>query len=370
MNILVLNWQDLRNPFAGGAEVHLHEIFSRLVKRGHTVTLFCSSFQGAKEKEIIDGITIIRKGQRNLFNFYVPIYYFKYFRKQNFDVVIDDINKIPFYTPLFVRKPLVGIVLHLFQKSIFLEVGFLSASYVYLAERLISPVYKKTPLMVLSESTENDLVKMGLSKKRFTIVGGGVDFTKYKKSDIQKSSTPLIGCLGRIKKYKSVDHAIQAFAIVKRNIPNAQFLIVGDGDYKPELEKLVQQLHLEDSVEFTGFVSEEEKVRLLQQMHVVVQPSAKEGWGLTVIEANACGTTCVASNVHGLREALSDNETGFLFEYGNVEQLAEKVFRLLSDEKLRLRFELNGLEWAKKFDWEKITDDALHAMKKSIEVKK
>ena len=139
MNILVINWQDWTNPLAGGAESHLRETFRRVVAMGHRVTLFCSSYPGALPEETLDGIRIIRRGGRNTFNFIVPYYYFTLLRKMKFDVVVDDINKIPFYTPLFVREPLVGLAHHFFGSSIFLEAGLIAGSYVRMAEALVGP---------------------------------------------------------------------------------------------------------------------------------------------------------------------------------------------------------------------------------------
>ena len=112
MKILLINWQDINNPLAGGAEVHMHEIFKRIAARGHEVTLFCCHYPGASKREEIDGIRVVREGSRNLFNYYVRGRYRSEFRRQDFDVVIDDINKIPFYTPWFVEKPLIGILHH------------------------------------------------------------------------------------------------------------------------------------------------------------------------------------------------------------------------------------------------------------------
>jgi len=220
--------------------------------------------------------------------------------------------------------------------------------------------------MVVSESTAAELENVGFSRNQFSFVYNCVDHTKYKQTGVEKSEVPLIGFLGRLKKYKSIEHAIRAFAIVKREIPNAEFLIVGDGDYRAELEKVVRETQLQQSIRFAGFVSESEKVRLLETMHVVVQPSSKEGWGLTVLEANACGIPCVASDVQGLREAVVDGETGLLFEYGNVQQFAEKIILLLKNETLRSQMERNAVEWAKKFDWEKSADGAIEMMQRTI----
>lgn len=362
MNILVLNWQDIRNPLGGGAEVHLHEIFRRIVSRGHSVTLFCSSFPGALPEETIDGIRILRKGGRNLFNLTVALNYQR-LRRERFDVVVDDINKIPFYTPLFVKEPLLGMVLHLFGQSIFREAILPAALYVYGSERLALYVYKNTPIAVISESTRQELMQYGFPEKNLTDVRIAVNHDLYKTVDVPKSPVPLVGYLGRIKKYKSVDHLIRAFAIVRKVVPDARLTIVGDGDALPMLEGLALELGVHDSVKFAGYVSPEEKVRLINQMHVVVNTSAKEGWGLTVTEANACGVPVVASDVPGLRDSVIDGKTGLLYEYGNIEQLAEKILLTLRDGHLRSRLAADAIAYSNSFSW----DDCAERMMGMIE---
>ena len=363
MKILVLNWQDIKNPLGGGAEVHLHEIFKRLVDRGHSVTLFCSSFSGAAPEETIDGIRVIRRGSRNLFNFIVPLMYQSRLRRERFDVVVDDINKIPFYTPLFVKGPLLGMVLHLFDRSIFREAILPAALYVYGSERLALSVYKDTPIAVISESTRQELMEHGFPEQNLTNVKIAVNHELYKALEIPKSPVPHVGYLGRIKKYKSVDHLVRAFGIVKKVIPEAKLTVVGDGDALPMLEGLARELGVGESVQFTGFVSPEEKVRLINQMHVVVNTSAKEGWGLTVTEANACGVPVVASDVPGLRDSVIDGKTGLLYEYGNIEQLAEKILLVLRDEHLRSRLAAEAVTYSKTFSW----DDCAERMMGMIE---
>lgn len=351
MRILIFNWQDIKNPLAGGAEVHLHEVFERIARMGHEVTLFCSRFDGAPAEEDLNGIHITREGGRSLFNYLVPRKYFSTFKQQRFDLIIDDMNKIPFYTPLYVKEPLLGVTHHLFGKSIFVEASFPIASYVYLTERAALPMYKRLHFIVGSPSTYHEMLNSGFREERTHLINYGVAHESFKQTGAPKSPVPLIGMLGRLKKYKSVDHLLEAFVIVRQQIPNAQLLIVGDGDDKPRLMSIARELRISDSVTFTGFVSEEEKIRYLNELHIAVNTSAKEGWGLTVIEANACGTPTVSSNVQGLRDAVVDGETGMLYEYGDREQLAEKILLLLRDEHLRERLALNAIQWAKKFDW-------------------
>jgi glycosyltransferase involved in cell wall biosynthesis len=366
MKILAFNWQDIHHPLGGGAEVHFHEIFSRIISLGHEVTLFCSSFPGAPERETIGGVQVIRKGGRNTFNFWVALKYWTTFRHQDFDVVVDDINKIPFFTPLFVKKPLVGIVHHLFGKTIFLETHFVAALYVYLSEKLIRFFYRGIPFLVVSESTREEFLKLGFRREGLYIVPNCVDPAVYRPVEAAKTTTPIIGYFGRLKKYKSVDHLLLAFRIVKAGVPEARLMIVGEGDDKARLERITQELGLQDRVTFTGHAAGTKKVDYLHEMQFAVNTSSKEGWGLTVLEANACGTCVIASDVPGLRDAVIDGETGLLYKYGDIEQLAQKISLLLHDQALRNRLSYNALEWSKKFRWEDSARKALEVLEKTV----
>jgi glycosyltransferase involved in cell wall biosynthesis len=352
MKILILNWQDIKNPLGGGAEVHLHEIFKRIAAQGHSVTLYCSRFPGSAEREEIDGIRVIREGGRYLFNYYVPGRYWTQFRKEGFDVVVDDINKIPFFTPRFVKEPLVGIVHHLFGRAIFLEASLIPAIYVALGEKIAVRVYRRTPMAVVSESTRQELVGFGFPEANIAIVPNAVNSALYGLPEGESTPGPVIGHLGRLKRYKSVEHLLQAFQIVRQEMPEARLKIIGDGDHRPALEKTAAGLGLTGSVEFTGYLSQTEKVQQLHQLKVAVSCSAKEGWGLTVIEANSCGVPVIASDVPGLRDSVIDERTGLLFEYGNVEQLAQKILLLLRDENLRSRLRLEAIVWGRTFNWD------------------
>lgn len=355
MKILVMNWQDIRNPLGGGAEVHLHEIFSRLAAKGHEVDMIASAFPGAPEKEVIDGIHVWRRGGRNLFNFHVRGMYRRLRESKKFDVVVDDINKIPFFTPTFVKEPLAAIVHHFFGRTIFKETNPLFASYVYLTESMVPSTYASTPFVAVSESTRKELMRKGIRESMIEVVSNAVDSSLYSASPAPPDRQ-TIGYLGRIKKYKSVDHLIKAFASVAAEFPDAGLLIVGDGDNIGELKGLAHKLDVESKVRFTGKVSEDEKVRLLQKMTFLVNPSAKEGWGLTVIEANACGKAVIAADVPGLRDSVMDNRTGLLYEYGNIGDLAEKMKFFLSDDGTLQEFGREAVRWAAKFTWENSAD--------------
>ncbi len=366
MRILVINWQDITHPLAGGAEVHLHNIFSRIARRGHEVTLFCSSYRGARREEMLDGIRIIRTGGRQFFNFRVPPAYLLKFRRERYDVVVDDMNKIPFFTPLFVREPLIGIVHHLFGTSIFAEVNPLAGSYVYCMERLALFFYRlyHTPFFAVSPSTEQEMRERGFRGEDLTIVYNCVDHELHRPDLSRRSPTPLIGYFGRLKRYKGVDQFIRAVANIAEGRPGLRAVVVGEGDDRPRLKRLAAELGLTGIVTFAGFVSQQRKVELLQEMWLGVATSSKEGWGLTVLESNACGTPVIASDVPGLRDAVKDGETGLLYRHGDVEDLAGKIRKLLDDTALRAGLSANAVAWAGQFNWEDAATQTIEVLRR------
>ncbi len=350
--ILAVNWQDLKNPFAGGAEVHLQEILSRLGKWGHEVTLLCSGYPGGAAEETYDHIDFIRRGSRMNFNWVTPRHFRRLTAGRVFDIVLEDINKIPFYLPLFTKLPLLAIVPHLFATTVFQEANPLLASYVYLMEKPVGLVYKNRPWMVISESTRDDLVARGIDPARIAVIHCGIDHELYAPNpEMERFVQPTILYLGRLKKYKSVDHLLQAAARLPEGIGDWRVVVVGEGDDRSRLEKITADLGLGRRVTFTGFVDAATKVNYLRGAKVAVCPSLKEGWGLTNVEANACGTPVIAANVPGLRDSVRDGKTGLLYPYGNIDTLAEQLTLLLSNQERWEQLSTGALEWAESFHW-------------------
>ena len=353
MNILVVNWQDRSNPLSGGAEVHFHEIFSRVARRGHRVTLCCSSFPGAPLRETIDGIDVIRSGRRELFNFVFPFAYISRFRRESYDVVVEDLNKVPFFSPLYVRRPLAGIGHHLFGKSVFREAWVLPAAYVYLMERAALALYRtRIPFMVVSRSTEQEFLERGFAPGRLAVIHNCVDHALYSPGGGKKSDVPLAVYFGRLKKYKSVDTFLRALPAVIARFPALKAVVAGDGDDTDRLRGITRALGLERVVEFTGYLTESRKVELLRNAWFTVTTSLKEGWGLTVVEANACGTPSIAADVPGLRDAVREGETGLLYPYGDSTALSACMARLLEEGPLRERLSEGAVRWAATFNWD------------------
>lgn len=360
LKILAINWRDLKNPLAGGAEVHLEENLRRFVQMGHSVTLLTSNYPGGLAEETVEGIRMVRRGNDYTFNWFVPFMLKKELKKNNCDIVIEDINKIPLYSPLFQKLPTLVIVPHLFSDAVFQEINFLIGLYIYLAEKPIARVYRGKKYCVISESTKQDLVERGIPAKDIAVVHCGTDLSLYKKDpNVAKEKEPLVVYLGRLKKYKSVDHLLKAFAQITADFPKARLIIVGEGDDKPRLLDITRQLGIESRVTFTGFVSKGEKVAWLRKAWVVVCPSLKEGWGLTNIEANACGTPVVCPNVPGLKDSVAPGKSGLLYEYGRIEQLAGLLRQVLSDANLRLKLETGAWEWAQRFSWDRSASEMI-----------
>lgn len=354
MQILIINWRDIRHPQAGGAEVHVHEIFRRLAASGDHVTLLSSRAPGQKQHEVVDGINTIRVGNWKNFNLVAAGYYLRRLRKIPWDIVVDDVNKIPFYTPLYVRRPILMLVPHLFGTTVFSEVSFPQAAYVFLWERAVPLVYARTPVVAISASTKRDLVERGLDSERITVVQCGIDHQVYRPTLLKhQSSSPVFVYLGRLKRYKNIDTLLEATAILKDRHPQLMVAVAGEGDDLVRLKKKAATLAVHDQVRFLGRVSLEKKINLLQDAYAMIVPSPKEGWGLTAIEANACGTPVLASKSPGLVDSVKHGQSGLHVPHGDSAALAEAMEKLMRDTKLRKHLSEGALQWADNFDWEK-----------------
>ncbi|MBD3219337.1 MAG: glycosyltransferase [candidate division Zixibacteria bacterium] len=364
LKILALNWQDPKNPMGGGAEVHLWENLKRFAEWGHEVTLLCSDFKDGGPEDFYDGVRVIRKGKRLNFNFVAPRMVKKELRQNNYDILLEDINKIPFYTPFYVKIPILAIIPHLFATTVFQEINFVLGSYIYIMEQPLRYIYKKFPYCVISESTKKDLIRRGVSPDRITVIECGIDEETYSYDEsVKKYENPTALYLGRIKKYKSIQHILTAWPKVLERVPKASLQVVGSGDYLDALKAKAEKLGISDSIEFPGFVSKKSKIERFRKAWCTVYPSLKEGWGLTNIEANACGTPALASRVPGLKDSVSDGKSGMLFEYGNIEQIASQIIKLFTDEELRICLSKGAREWAARFNW----DDSAGKMIELIE---
>lgn len=350
MRILVVNWQDRENPQAGGAEIHLHEIFGRIAAQGHEVSLLCGGWPGCPPTATLDGIAVTRVGTRNSFRLLARSGFRRHFAGRPLDIIVEDINKMPLHTPRWSKVPVVAVVPHLFGSTAFQELPVPVAAAVWLAERPIPWIYRHVSFEAISESTADDLVARGVRREHIRVIYCGIDTGHFTPDPGARAPEPVFAYLGRLKRYKGVDLVLRGFAAAA--VPGARLEIAGAGDHRPHLERLAQSLDLGDRVTFLGRISEAEKLRLLRRAWALVFTSPKEGWGITNLEAAACGTAVIASNSPGIRESVRDARTGFLVPHGDVPALASAMRRIGGDRNLVEALGAEGRTFASGFTWE------------------
>jgi glycosyltransferase involved in cell wall biosynthesis len=360
LNILFLCWRDIRNPRAGGAEVFIHEVGKRLVEEGHEVTLFAADFDHARPEETIDGVRIVRRGAQAT----VHWRFYKWWRsegqRRGYDLVVDVVNTIPFFTPLFIRggsPRRVALFFQLCRQIWWYESKFPFNVVGYLLEPLYVRIYRRTRVITISESSKKDLRRNGISSKLVDICPIGTDVKPL--DDLEPKSPGLnVIFVGRLTASKRPDHVMRAFAELHRQRADARLWIVGDGRprYEQNLKMLLHELRLEGCVEFKGHVSDEEKLQLMRDAHVIAVTSVKEGWGLIVTEAAALGTPAVVYDIDGLRDSVRSGETGVVCRRNTPEELAARVLDLVRDQELYERLRHNGLVWSREFTWERTAE--------------
>jgi cellulose synthase/poly-beta-1,6-N-acetylglucosamine synthase-like glycosyltransferase/glycosyltransferase involved in cell wall biosynthesis/O-antigen/teichoic acid export membrane protein len=355
VRILIFNWRDTQHKWAGGAEVYVHELAKRWVKDGNFVTVFCGNGTKRPRTEKIDGVEIIRRGGFYTVYLWAALYYiFKF--KGKYDVIIDCENGIPFFTPLYSRKPIFLLIHHVhqevFRKSLIRPLATFAS---FLEIKLMPLIYRNIQVITVSPSSKEEILKHKLTKTDPIIIYNGVDLAKFVPG--RKNIKPLIVYLGRLQFYKSLHVFIKAAKYVLESAPNTEFIIAGEGEQKGKLIKLAEKLNISEKIKFAGKVSEEEKIMLFQKAWVFVNPSFMEGWGITTLEANACGTPAVASDVPGLRDSIRDPFTGILVAYGKHEIFAENILKLIKDKRLRNTLSKEAIKWANNFTWENSARD-------------
>lgn len=364
MNILILNWRDIKHSWAGGSELYIHELAKRWVEKGNNVTLFCGQDLDRKlpEREKIDGISVVRCGNRFSVYVWAIYFYFKEFRK-NTDLILDVENGIPFFSQIYSRKEKVCLVYHVHGRQFFYELGFPMNIVGYLLEKYLFPFfYRNKKLIAISKSTKKELEKLGFKGKRIYIVEPGVSVKNFGKVMPKKYSKPTLIYLGRIKKYKRIEILINIFPKVLRQVPNARLIIAGWGSEAPFITDMVMKTKTRRKIELIGPVTESEKRDFLAKSWVFVNPSMHEGWGISVIETNLLKTPAVAFNVPGLSDSIKNDYSGFLCK--DEDEMIEKLIQILNNEKIRKKMEANAYEWAAKFNWENAAKESLRILKK------
>jgi glycosyltransferase involved in cell wall biosynthesis len=356
LDILIFNWRCWLNPEAGGAEVFTKENAERWAAAGHRIALFTSQYPGGRRTERINDVNIIRAGGKYSVYREARKHYREYLYKKKYAVVIDEINTVPFFTPEFVKESKIVALIHQLAREFWLyETPFPISriGYSFLEKRWLKK-YTGVHTLTVSESTRQDLLDLGF--QRVSIIPEGLNFRPLRKIG-EKEANPTIVYSGRLKRAKRPDLLLQAFQIVRKNLPTAKLWVIGDGYLRKRLENMPVE-----GVSFFGNLSNEKRRKLIERAWILVNPSVREGFGLNIVEANALGTPCIAYDVPGLRDSIRDRETGILVEGESVEELASAIIDTLNDSEKRARLGSNALRYARGFSWDKSAEVTLRTL--------
>ena len=368
MKILILNWRDIQNPSAGGAEVLTHEVARRWVGQGHHVTLLASRFPGSADEAVLDGVQILRCGNSATVYWHAARVYRTRFRGRC-DVVLDEINTLPFFTPWYVREPLVAHFNQMAREVWFSECWWPLSLVGYLLEPWWLRVYRRTPVITISDSSRRDLVALGFLPAQITVMSMGVDHAPMVSPVPPKADVPTVIFVGRLKRSKRVHDVVRAFRQVRDRCPSARLWIAGQGDrpYTQRLVRMVRALGLDEAVRFFGRVPEMQKQALMAQAHVIAVASVREGWGLIVTEANRYGTPAVVYGVPGLVDSTVMGVNGLICPEPTPAALAAGILHVLQDPGRLAALAETAKASAARMTWDRGAETALATLRRSTE---
>lgn len=356
MNILVLSWRDSKHPLAGGAEQVMMEHMKGWAKEGHEVTHFSSYFKGAENEEIVDGIKYIRKSYQ-LAGVQIAAFFWYLFQKHpKFDLVVDEFHGIPFFTPLYVRKPILAVIQEVAGKvwlknDLPIPFNWIIGGIGYFVEPFIFLLYKGITFMTGSESAKESLIKVGIPRSKINIVQHGVKVVKPEPFP-RKERVKTVMFLGAITQDKGIKDVLKTFCILNKR-GKYNFWIAGRaGDkYRNYLKNEAKNLALDKRLKFFGYVDERKKFELLARSHILINPSVLEGWGLVNIEANCVGTPVVAYHSSGLIDSVKDGVSGVIVKQNSPNNLASAVENVLLDNLKYRMLQKGAISWSNNFNW-------------------
>jgi len=355
-HVVLLNWRDLEHPQAGGAEVYCQSVAKELVAAGTRVTLVTSRAPGQRRLQTRDGVRIVRAG--GTLGVYAATLSWLLRNRADIDAVLDFQNGIPFFSPTVIRPttPVIAVLHHVHQEQFGLHFSRPMAALGRALEGPVSRrVYRGRPVVAISPSTREETHRLLGFRGAIHVVPNGLDVARRAQRET-RTATPSIVCVGRLEPQKRLELLLEAVA----EIPAAVGLrveLVGSGSDRERLEAVANELGVTDRVAFHGRIEDQARDALLDRAWLTVNPSAREGWGLSVLEANARGIPALAYRVPGLRDAVRDGVTGWLVD--PAERLAPALattLELLTDPGTAERYSYEAISWAASFSWERTTD--------------
>jgi glycosyltransferase involved in cell wall biosynthesis len=339
-SILFVSWRDLANPLAGGSEILVHQLASGLAERGYDVSLLCGGPVEPKSLyRVVDSGGVYSQYLRT------PLRYLRSFRSA--DLVVEVCNGMPFFVPLWRRGPTLCMVMHVHTELWNSRFGPVVAGFGRTVESGVLPrVHRRNLFVTISESSHSSLVGVGVPSERIRILPHGV---AEPPPLFEKSTLPRFVAVGRLVGYKRIDLLLEMWEAVRERTGGV-LTIIGDG---PDRERLERKRV--EGVEFTGFVSEDEKHRLMSEARILLHPASWEGWGLVISEAASRGTPAIGFDVPGVCDAIVESETGLLAS--DPESFKENWIRLAEDHDLYERLRENGIKRALRYPLHSSVDE-------------
>lgn len=353
----VVAWRDLDDPEAGGSELHAHEIMRRWAAAGLEVTSWTSQVDGAASEIIRDGYRVRRRAGRYAV---FPRTAADGWRRMQGDGLVEIWNGMPFFSPLWSRRPRVVFLHHVHAEMWQMVLSPRLARLGHAIEhRLAPPVYRRSRIITLSESAKADIVeRLHIAPDRVTVASPGIDGRFSPGGD--PAPAPLVVAVGRLVPVKRFDCFIDAMVALHERRPDLRAVVVGEGYERPALEAKVAAAGAGSWLTLPGRLSDAELVDLYRRAWLVVATSVKEGWGMTLTESAACGTPSVAWRIPGHLDAVLEGESGMLVD--SVPELVEACLTIVQDPLLRRRLAKGALAQAENFSWEQTATAALEAL--------
>ena len=347
--VAFLSWRDTHNPEGGGAERALEEVAEGLVQRGARVTVFSAAHAGAPPEDEIRGVRYVRRGSK------LSVYArgMQALRRGDLghpDLVVDVQNGLPFFTRLVTRRPVVVLVHHVHREQWpVVYPGTMGKVGWWIESRFAPRLYRRCQYVTGSRATRDELAHLGVDPARIAVVHYGTD--RQRPAEVGKTEHPSICVVGRLVPHKQVEHALDAVAELRAELPGLTVTVVGSGWWEHVLHAHADKLGLGDSVRFLGQVDETTKEQVYEESWVLALPSLKEGWGLVVGEAALAGTPTVAyASAGGTRESVQDGESGLLVD--DQPGFVAALRSLLVDDVLRARLAEGARTHGGQFTWE------------------
>jgi glycosyltransferase involved in cell wall biosynthesis len=359
----VLSWRDLADVEAGGSEVHASEIARLWAEAGLEVTLRSSYAQGQPPSVMRDGYKVVRRAGRYMV-FPRAVATEILGRLGPRDALVEYWNGMPFLSPLWERRPSIVVLHHVHGEMWKMVLGdeapALARAGELLESKLAPLAYRRSRIVTLSDSSKADIVEqLGLPAGNIDVVPPGVD-PRFSPGG-ERSTHPLVVAVGRLVPVKRYDLLLAACAEARTRVPGLELVLVGDGYERPALEERVRSLDADSWVRFAGYLRDHEVVDLYRQAWVVASASAREGWGMALTEAAACGTPSVATRIPGHTDAVVDGESGVLVD-GTTGALGGALARVLGDDALRARLAAGALRRAGELTWEATATGVMRAL--------